>query len=68
MRKLEIDQNEIILLKKLVELHINQLDLYNVPTSEDKLKEKGNNAIQAINKSTANGLLKKIDNSINNQN
>ena len=68
MRKLELDQNEIILLKKLVELQINQLDLYNVPTSQDKLKEKGNNAIQAINKSTANGLLKKIDNSINNQN
>ena len=68
MKNLELDQNEIILLKKLVELHIKQLDLYLVPSSEDKVKEKGNNAIQAINKSTANSLLKKIDNSINNQN
>jgi hypothetical protein len=68
MRNLELNQNELILLRKLVELHVKQLDLFIEPSTDDKLKEKGRMAMQSINKSTAKSLMKKIDEVINNQN
>lgn len=69
MRKLELTQDEILLLKKLTELHLAKLDLYYSESNNlETIEQKGRMAVTAIKKSTASTLLSKIDATINNQN
>lgn len=68
MKTLDLDQNEILLLKKLVELHIAQLNLYTPEKRDEETVEViGKHAMSAINRSTTTKLLSKIESSINNQ-
>ena len=65
--EIKLDSEEIILLKKLVEAHIEKLELYNAPIIQPKTSQDiGYNATKAINMSTAKRALEKINNSINN--
>ncbi len=68
MKRLELNQNELILLRKIIVFYNEQLAIKSISIDEDILEELGNKAIQEINKSTVNHLLVKIDKTINNQN
>ena len=48
MKILELNQNELILLRKIVIFYKEQLALKSIPLDEDTLDEKGNAANQEI--------------------